>query len=318
MTFYVTNRMGEMFTNPPRSVVTQVLTELDQIDDPEHPDVALAHESGWTLSAFPEGLLIWENVESDNEPEHMAGASRAKTEELWLALAAGDLATVEREPWQPGYGSSLAASRPEASIHQLTDPHNRRLSTMSDDEIIAELASLEPLPHETDPRWHEPPFELFQHAGQLVALAGQIGERTLVQGIGLVLDKACLGDPGEMMRVLRHPLEAACRGDWDRLTKICAERSTSPRAGTRLWATSELALLRDSRVVEAIRARLEDVEPLVQEEAVRAAVGIALSHPDAALELRSDLAALAESASHSPVREAALSAMELINEADGR
>lgn len=81
-----------------------MLAELDGPEDDEHPDVALTHESEWCLSAFPGGLLVWENVEEDDEPRHMRNVARADVRRLWLALAAGDLETIEAEPWLPGYG----------------------------------------------------------------------------------------------------------------------------------------------------------------------------------------------------------------------
>ena len=83
--------------------VGALLAELDAGDDAEHPDVAIAHESGWTLSAFPSGLVVWENVE-DGEPRHLAGVSRERVRAMFDALAAEDLDAVEAQEWQPGYG----------------------------------------------------------------------------------------------------------------------------------------------------------------------------------------------------------------------
>jgi hypothetical protein len=79
-----------------------VLGELDT-PDAEHPDASLTHESGWSLSAFQSGRLVWENVE-EGEPRHMLGVSRERTLHLWLLLARGDLATIEGEAWLAGYG----------------------------------------------------------------------------------------------------------------------------------------------------------------------------------------------------------------------
>ena len=70
--------------------------------DPEHPDVALSHESGWTRSALPNGLFIWENVEPDAEPRHRVLTTRRELRRLWLALADGDLGAVEAFDWYPG------------------------------------------------------------------------------------------------------------------------------------------------------------------------------------------------------------------------
>jgi hypothetical protein len=79
----------------------EALAELD-VEDIEHPDVALIHESGWCLSAYPSGLLIWEHL-GGNEPRHMRGVSRERVLEMWQRLATGELAAIDAEPWTAGY-----------------------------------------------------------------------------------------------------------------------------------------------------------------------------------------------------------------------
>ena len=116
MTYYAVARWtGGGEDNPPVERLREILQELD-VHDPEHPDCWLVHrETGWTLSAFSSGLLIWANdggpdPSRDPEPDligypgdrHMKGVSREKVLELWLKLAAGDIAAVEAEPWLPG------------------------------------------------------------------------------------------------------------------------------------------------------------------------------------------------------------------------
>jgi len=104
MTYSTHNRWGAMETNPPIERLRELLQSLD-IDDDEHPDVALKHETEWCLSAFPTGLLVWENVEDrDSKPRHMKGVPREKVLGLWLNLSRGDIAAVEAELWLPGYG----------------------------------------------------------------------------------------------------------------------------------------------------------------------------------------------------------------------
>jgi hypothetical protein len=104
MSAVVTNRQGAMISDPSPDVIASVLAELDGPQDDEHPDVALSHESGWTLSAFPSGLVIFENVEGDDAPRHLAGMSRKTVHELWSALMAEDFAALEQQPWRPGHG----------------------------------------------------------------------------------------------------------------------------------------------------------------------------------------------------------------------
>lgn len=108
MAFHVRTRNGESIGNPDLETIDRVMSELDEDVDPEHPDVALSHESGWTLSAFPSGLVIWENVESDAEPRHRVLDIRQDLRGLWLALADGDLGAVEAFGWFPGHGPTAA------------------------------------------------------------------------------------------------------------------------------------------------------------------------------------------------------------------
>lgn len=98
MAFSVMHRLGNMERNPPLSSFPALLAELDP-DDTEHVDVAVVHESGWTLSAGIGGGLTWENIESEARPRRMADVPPSKILELWTRLANGDLAAVEAEPW---------------------------------------------------------------------------------------------------------------------------------------------------------------------------------------------------------------------------
>ena len=114
MGFSARGRWSGSESNPPIGRLREILQELDiETGDFEHPDVSLKHETEWCLSAFLSGLLIWANddgpasgldLDADSYPgdRHMRGVSREKVLELWLKLAAGDIAGVEAEPWLPG------------------------------------------------------------------------------------------------------------------------------------------------------------------------------------------------------------------------
>ena len=102
MAFRTTNEWGARERDPPIARLRELLQSLD-IDDKEHPDVALTHESGWCLSAFPSGLLVWENDETNSGPRHMKAVPREEVLRLWLELAQGDIATIESESWKSGY-----------------------------------------------------------------------------------------------------------------------------------------------------------------------------------------------------------------------
>lgn len=104
MAFSATNRWGACAADPSVDHLRELLQSLD-IEDDEHPDVSLKHETEWCLSAFPSGKLVWENVEDEvDRPRHMVHVSRERVLDLWLKLARGDLAAIEAEPWLPGYG----------------------------------------------------------------------------------------------------------------------------------------------------------------------------------------------------------------------
>ncbi len=103
MSFFVTDRWGASEREPTVERMREILTALD-VDDPEHPDASLTHESGWSLAAFGSGLVIWEAPELDALARHMRGVSRERVLELWLTLARGAIDEIESEPWRPGYG----------------------------------------------------------------------------------------------------------------------------------------------------------------------------------------------------------------------
>jgi hypothetical protein len=104
MAYSASDRWGATELNPPIERLRELLQSLD-IEDKEHPDVALKHETEWCLSAFSSGLLVWENVEAKgNNAKHMKCVPREAVLGLWLKLTRGDIAAVQAEPWRPGYG----------------------------------------------------------------------------------------------------------------------------------------------------------------------------------------------------------------------
>ena len=61
------DRMGASHHELDDEAPDRIFAELDEPLDDEHPNVSIEHESGWGLSAFQSGLLVWENVEDDGE-----------------------------------------------------------------------------------------------------------------------------------------------------------------------------------------------------------------------------------------------------------
>jgi hypothetical protein len=82
-----------------------VLAELELPTDVEHPDVAVTDESGWSLSASSGGLVVWENVNTDDPPRHRHAVERSEVKLLFEAVGRGALPEVELVDWQPGYGA---------------------------------------------------------------------------------------------------------------------------------------------------------------------------------------------------------------------
>lgn len=100
MSYFMYDVMGGTVDEPDPEMMGQVLDGLADADD-EHPDVSLSHESGWCLSAFRGGLLLWENTEDDSlTPGQMRGVAREEMLRLFGLLATGDTASIETLPWQ--------------------------------------------------------------------------------------------------------------------------------------------------------------------------------------------------------------------------
>jgi hypothetical protein len=103
MTYRATDRMGASIPEPSEKKMKESLSSLSRFD-PEHPDVSLIHESEWSLSVFGSGLVVFENVETDEGPWHMISVPVSDTLKLWHLLAEGNLDELKQFPWVSGYG----------------------------------------------------------------------------------------------------------------------------------------------------------------------------------------------------------------------
>lgn len=104
MSFVVCHVDGSMESDPSVEVLATLVKELEDSADLEHPDVSVSDESGWTLSAYRNGLVTWENVEDEEiEPRHMSNVARDQVVKMFETLATGDVETIEAYPWMPGY-----------------------------------------------------------------------------------------------------------------------------------------------------------------------------------------------------------------------
>ncbi len=104
MTVTLTHRRGAMTEHVHDADLRGLVAELDERGDTEHPDVSVTHESGWSLSAFPSGRLLWENVEADTAVGHRAAVDRGEVLRLFRLLASDELDAVASSGWEAGYG----------------------------------------------------------------------------------------------------------------------------------------------------------------------------------------------------------------------
>jgi hypothetical protein len=130
-------------------------------------------------------------------------------------------------------------------------------ATCSDDEVLAELERLPPLADEGDAVWDEPTYWR-EVAYRYLALTDVVAKRKLRPAVRLLLERACNGDPGEMMRGMRHSFEAIFAPDWSALADVCMELCESQRVGTRMWATEQLMILDDPRAKPVFERALID------------------------------------------------------------
>ena len=100
MAWFMYDVTGEAVDEPDAETVRQVLDGLDSADA-EHPDVSLTHESGWCLSAFADGSLVWENTADDGTtaPVELRGTGRADVLRLFGLLVTGVIPAIRRLPW---------------------------------------------------------------------------------------------------------------------------------------------------------------------------------------------------------------------------
>ncbi|MDF2265750.1 hypothetical protein P2Q00_09865 [Streptomyces coacervatus] len=94
------NTMGESIDEPNEARIREVLTELQEADN-EHFDVSLVHESGWSLSVYPDKALIWENVNDDaTRPRELTLGSWQGVIDVLLKLSRGDISAVHSLNWR--------------------------------------------------------------------------------------------------------------------------------------------------------------------------------------------------------------------------
>jgi HEAT repeat protein len=137
----------------------------------------------------------------------------------------------------------------------------------SDDQILSELKALPVLPDENVFMESEREQD-WRNLYLFLALADQAAERQLQPALPLLLERASYGDPGETMRGLRHSLEAIVHPDWHVLTDVCIQAASYSQRGARLWAVTELGVLRNARARQTLIDALNDPADEVREAAM--------------------------------------------------
>jgi hypothetical protein len=190
--------------------------------------------------------------------------------------------------------------------------HREVIGPLSDDELIARIKALEPLPDadDDDPAWLED--ATWDRAEFLLAAADAIGERRLVRAIAPLFQRVALGDGYEMMQGLRHGPERAVAPDWQLLTSIMRPLTRDQRAGCRRWAVRELGILRDPQALDDLVSVLGDDEPLVRSEACASLGALSQAALHARPQIRALLQATAGHDTSSEVRRHAQWAIETI------
>jgi len=163
------------------------------------------------------------------------------------------------------------------------------LRSLSDDQLLLELERMPVLPDDGADWQGE---AAWRAAYRYVAMGDVAGERKLRSAVRLLLERASYGHPGEMMRGLRHVLEAIANPDWSFLATEYVEALSLPRRGARLWAVDGLGALRDASTMHALLKALHDPAVEVHKGACRAIGMICQEHVtlrDVALEALASL-----------------------------
>jgi hypothetical protein len=145
---------------------------------------------------------------------------------------------------------------PEKKPHEIIRDLAAERAERSDDEVLAEIERIPPIADEGDAAWNEPTY--WSIAYRYVALSDVAAGRKLRPAVRLLLERACNGDPGEMMRGMRHSFEAIFAPDWRALAEVCMDLCASERVGTRMWATHQLMILDDPRAKPILERALDD------------------------------------------------------------
>lgn len=152
--------------------------------------------------------------------------------------------------------------------YQRIDDLVRERERGSDEQILAELSNLAPLPDEEDDAWQH--NEVWDEAGLYIALTDVAQIRALEAAVPLIMEQASYGDPEGIMRnIFKNVIAHILSGDIAKYYAYASSAVQSPRAGTRLWAVDMLgySIPTYPEARDLIRPALNDSHELVREEA---------------------------------------------------
>lgn len=159
--------------------------------------------------------------------------------------------------------------KPQPSPADEIQSHVEALAQHDDEELLRVAASLPPLADESESVWLEPVY--WSNVAYLFVALGDIAAQRKLRALApILLDAASFGDPGEIMRGLRHQLEAIFDPEWEALADLAIQKASFHRPGTRLWAIDQLVILDDPRARPIFESALSDSSAI----ASLAAIGI--------------------------------------------
>ncbi|MDP0498881.1 MAG: hypothetical protein Q7P63_02165 [Verrucomicrobiota bacterium JB022] len=105
--YHTTDVFGVSHMAPDEDQMREVLESLEDADFGEHPYVSLTHSTGWTLSYYESGVLLWENLSDDEDDDtpsqpqrYLRNVSPEAALRYWTQLAEGRLRDLQRLQWQ--------------------------------------------------------------------------------------------------------------------------------------------------------------------------------------------------------------------------
>ena len=100
MGYHVAHLTGSMESDFAISRFNELLDELADADA-DHPDVAVTHDSEWSLSVFRDGRAFLEHLE-DGRVFHRDAVERSELINLMAAVAEGRIKEALSGPWKTG------------------------------------------------------------------------------------------------------------------------------------------------------------------------------------------------------------------------